>query len=234
MVTLARELAFCTAVLGWLVVPSLAEDNEFKAIFNGKDLSGWRGAASLWSVKDGAITGQTTPEAPLDANTFLIWDQDVANFELTLDYKITGQNANSGIQYRSAVLDEAKFIVGGYQADIDATLTFAGINYEERGRGKLVEKRGERVTIDKAGKMSTEVYADAAELGKKIKQGDWNSYRVVAQGNKLSHFINDELMSEVIDNQEGKSAAKGVLALQLHRGPPMVVQFKNVRIKTLD
>ncbi len=212
------------------------KQNAFTKIFNGKDLSGWKGNKDLWSVEDGAITGRTTAEKPLKFNTFLIWEAgQVANFELQFDYKI--QDGNSGVQYRSKVLNEEDFVVGGYQADIDATMKFAGINYEEKGRGILAQ-RGQRITIAADGKKTAEEFGDAAELGKKITS-DWNKYRVVANGNKLSHYINGELMSEVIDHEaekpdsKGWAAAEGVLAFQVHQGPPMVIQFKNVRIKTL-
>ncbi len=147
---------------------------------------------------------------------------------MELDYKMIG--GNSGIQYRSKVLDEAEFVVGGYQADIDASLTYAGINYEERGRG-IICKRGKRSTINAEGKISEEEIAKDEDLKKVIKNEDWNHYKVVAKGNKLSHYINDTLMSETIDEQPTKAATKGILALQIHTGPPMVVQFKNIKIK---
>lgn len=211
---------------------SIAVEDGFTAIFNGSDLSGWKGNADLWSVEDGSITGRTTAEKPLEFNTFLIYDEGpVADFELRLDYKIKA--GNSGIQYRSQVIDENKFIVGGYQADIDATSKYAGINYEERGRGILAE-RGQRVTIATDGSKTVEDFGDSAELAKKLDPDGWNHYRVVAKGNKLSHYINDALMSEVIDNQENQAEKSGVLAFQVHQGPPMVVQFKNIRMKTLD
>ena len=208
--------------------PALAEEG-FEKIFNGKDLSGWRGNTKLWSVEDGAITGKTTAEDPIPFNTFLIWDDGkVADFELTFVYRIV--DGNSGVQYRSKVLNEKDFVVGGYQADIDATMKFAGINYEEKGRGILAQ-RGQRVTIAEDGKKSVEKFGEAEELGKKIKAEKWNSYRLVAKGNTLSHYINDTLMSEVIDSQKDKAASEGVLAFQIHRGPPMVIQFKDIMLK---
>lgn len=205
--------------------------SSFTEIFNGKDLSGWKGNPKLWSVEDGAITGTTTADAPLKFNTFLIWEGEVADFVLELDYRI-GEQGNSGIQYRSTVKDADKFIVGGYQADIDATMKFAGINYEEKGRGILAQ-RGQRVTIDGKGKKKSEMFGDATELGSKIKKADWNRYKVIARGNKVSHYINNELMSEVIDSQKEKAAKKGILAFQIHVGPPMKIQFKNVKLKKL-
>jgi hypothetical protein len=223
----SATLIVLACLIGWS--PLVFAQEGFKEIFNGKDLSGWKGNPDLWSVEDGAITGRTSAENPIKFNTFLIWQQDkVSDFVLELDYKING--GNSGIQYRSKVLDEAGFVVGGYQADIDATMKYAGINYEEKGRGILAQ-RGQRTTIDDTGAKTVDSFGDAEQLGKKIHADEWNHYRVVAKGNKLSHYINDQLMSEVIDGETEKAATEGVLAFQVHVGPAMVIQFKNVRLK---
>ncbi len=212
-----------------LAIPLIAQDVP-REIFNGKDLNGWKGKPDLWSVKEGCITGTTSADKPLKFNTFLIWEAGkVSNFELEFDYKL-GAEGNSGVQYRSKIINEQDFIVGGYQADIDASLKFAGINYEEKGRGILAQ-RGQRVTIDASGSKKEEAFGDGVELGKSIRgPGQWNHYRLVANGNKLSHSINNKLMSEVIDDQEGKASKEGVLAFQIHVGPPMEIQFKNVRL----
>lgn len=227
--------ALSLSLIGICLSPCWGEDG-FREIFNGKDLTGWRGQSDLWSVQDGAIIGVTSADAPISANTFLIWDEGtVADFVLELEYKIlagdeNNPGGNSGIQYRSQLMDESRFIVGGYQADIDLDLTYTGINYEERGRGILAQ-RGQRTTIGPDGSKSVETFGDSAELGKKILAGDWNRYRVEAQGNRLRHIINDHLMSETIDQQTEKAATRGVLAFQIHTGPPMIVQFRNVRLK---
>lgn len=229
---LFRTTVFTTlAALLCVTASPLCVQQAAKEIFNGKDLTGWRGNTELWSVEDGSITGKTTAEKPLKFNTFLIWEGKVSNFELEFDYKI-GKEGNSGVQYRSKIVKEEDFIVGGYQADIDASLQYAGINYEERGRGILAQ-RGQRVSYDKAGTKKEESIGDGKELGKAIKSEDWNHYKLVANGNKLSHYINDKLMSEVIDDQEGKSAAEGILAFQIHQGPPMVIKFKNIKLTEL-
>ncbi|MDZ4850820.1 MAG: DUF1080 domain-containing protein [Pirellulaceae bacterium] len=223
-----------SSVVGLVLCMSLSLNAQdgFREIFNGKDLKGWKGNTELWSVKDSCITGVTSADKPLKFNTFLIWDAGkVKNFELEFDYKLEAEG-NSGVQYRSKILNEQDFVVGGYQADIDATLKFSGINYEEKGRGILAQ-RGQRVTIDKSGAASPQSFGDAAELGKAIRAGDWNHYRVVADGNKLSHTINGKLMSEVVDDQDGKASNEGVLAFQIHQGPPMVIHFKNIRLKDL-
>lgn len=209
----------------------LNAEEKFKPIFDGKTLDGWEGNPDLWSVEDGAITGVTTDDAPIKANTFLVWKGTAADFVLRLDFK-SSKVGNSGVQYRSKVLDKEKFIVGGYQADIDPSMKFAGINYEEKGRG-ILATRGQRVALTDGEDPKVEQFGKAEELAKKIKQTEWNSYRIVAKGRKLSHYINGELMSEVIDNSKEKFAEKGVIALQLHRGPAMKIQFKNVKLKEL-
>ena len=160
MCSTAWTLLMVTLVLS----PALAQDKpEGKSIFNGKDLSGWEGAAGLWSVEDGAITGKTTEADPIKNNTFLVWKEGkVGDFELTLEYRIQG--GNSGIQYRSQLVDKEKFIVGGYQADIDSGARYTGINYEERGRGIMAD-RGQLVQVTAAGeKKVTGSSGDAGEL----------------------------------------------------------------------
>lgn len=220
-----------------------AETEEgFKSIFNGKDLSGWDGNPKLWSVKAGAIVGQTTAANPLKGNTFLIWTNgQTGDFELRLSYRITPNNtkgfANSGIQYRSKVVDPANWVVGGYQADFEAGNTYSGILYEERMRGILAE-RGQKVTVKEAeGKVAKDVtgsVGNSAEIQAAIKKADWNDYVIIAAGNHLQHFINGKPTVDVTDEAEAKAAKSGVLALQLHAGDPMTVEFKNIRIKTLS
>ncbi len=201
-------------------------------LFDGKTLKGWKGDTRYWSVSDGAIVGRTTAESPLAHNIFLIYEGRLpGNFELHLDFQI--ENGNSGIQYRSKVIDEEKHIVGGYQADIDATLRYTGILYEERGRGILAE-RGQKVTMTADGKKKVTSFAKPEELAKFIHRGKWNHYRIVARGNRLQHYINDVLMAEFVDEQKEKAARDGVLALQLHKGPPMVVRFKKIRIEEIE
>ena len=212
---------------------TLAQDKKADpasvSLFDGKTLQGWSGLTN-WSVQDGAITGENKADAPIAQNTFLVYEKPVKDFELTLEFKILG--GNSGIQYRSKLFDKDKFVVGGYQADIDANKRYMGINYEERGRGIMAE-RGEIVAVDAQGKKSRVGSAgDADALLSQIKWEDWNRYKIVAKGHVLQHFINDQLMSEVQDSESDKSAAEGVLALQLHAGPPMKVQFKNIMLKT--
>ena len=134
--------------LAAVLVSGSAAEKGFRSLFNGRDLSGWKGNPDLWSVENGAITGKTQADPKLTHNTFLVWqDGEVSDFELRLSYRI--EKGNSGIQYRSKVLDQGDFgpIVGGYQADFEAGTTYSGILYEEKGRG-ILALRGEKVKID--------------------------------------------------------------------------------------
>jgi uncharacterized protein (TIGR03067 family) len=227
-------------------VAALAQHEEgFKSLFNGQDLTGWEGLPQFWSVKDGAITGQTTRENPAKGNTFLVWKGgNVGDFELRATYRLIPNGdkgfANSGIQYRSKLADPGYFVVGGYQADMEAGKSYSGILYEERGRGILAE-RGQKVVIKPddrdPNKPKIEVVGtlgDSNEIQSHIKSSEWNEYVIIAQGNHLRHFINGLPTVDVTDEQTSRAAKSGILALQLHAGDPMTAQFKNIRIKDLS
>ncbi len=227
IVWLTAGFALCVAV------KAMAADGDFKSIFDGKTLTGWDGDPAYWRVEDGAITGQTTPDKPLKNNTFLIWRQgEVDDFELTLEYRISG--GNSGIQYRSWEDPDkwGKWVAGGEQADIDATNKYTGILYSERSRGILAQ-RGQKVVIGddhkpkEVGKIGT-----AEELAGKIRDKDWNSYRIIARGNRYVHEINGQVMIEATD-EDRAARRSGILALQLHVGNPMKIQFRNLQLKRL-
>lgn len=209
--------------------PARGEGKE-KKLFNGKDLKGWDGDPRFWSVRDGAITGETTPSNPTQGNTFLIWrGGTVKDFELCLKYRITG--GNSGIQYRSQ--EVSKWVIGGYQADFEAGDTFNGILYEERGRGILAGV-GERTAVWVHGKpLKLASVGEPDAIRKAIKKGQWNRYFVRAKGNELHHAINGVTTAEAIDENAKSRVFEGLLALQLHAGPPMKVQFKNLRLTPL-
>jgi type 1 glutamine amidotransferase len=205
-------------------------DEGFVPIFDGTSLAGWEGKPEFWRVENGAIVGETTAEKPTPGNTFLVWRQGLLDdFELVLAYRL--RNHNSGVQYRSR--DFGDFVVGGYQADIHEG-QYTGILYDEKGSRGIITQRGQRMTVGADGaKKPGEPIGDAAALLEKVHQGDWNELRIVARGNVLQHFINGQLMAETIDDQADKRSLQGVLALQLHAGPPMKVEFKDIRLKRL-
>jgi hypothetical protein len=211
----------------------------FEPLFNGKDLSGWDGNPKLWSSNDGIITGQTTPANPTKGNTFLIYTNGTfSDFELRASFKLVPGDkkgfANSGIQYRSKVLDPANWVVGGYQADMEAGTNYTGILYEEALTRNIMAERGEKVIWDKdCKKQVVGSVGKSEQIQASLKKADWNDYVIIAKGDHLQQFINGAQTVDVTDHCESKRAANGIIALQLHAGSPMMVQFKNVRIKKL-
>ncbi len=206
-----------------------AQERTFESIFNGKDLNGWDGDAKFWSVKDGVLIGRSTAENPCKRNTFLIFrGGKVTDFELRLSFRIT--SGNSGVQIRSR--DHGEWKVTGMQADMEAGKRWTGGLYEEGGRG-IMTRRGQRVRIDKDNKKNVEKIGDSDELLKKTPKGEWNEYVIMARGNTTTLKINGVLMSELIDNPDRK-VPSGLIALQLHAGPPMKVEYKNIRLRKLS
>jgi len=223
---------------GWTARPMPAaepDDEGFVAIFDGETLEGWDGDPKFWSVDDGVITGRTTPENPTSGNTFLIWrGGEVGDVEVKLEYRILPNNdrgfANSGIQYRSFEVPDQKWVVGGYQADFEAGDRFSGILYGERFRGILAD-RGQKTVIGEDGKPQVVgSVGDSDEIQQHIKKGDWNEYHIIAKNFDFTHKINGVVTAQATDNDDVRRES-GILALQLHQGPPMTVQFRRVRLK---
>ena len=226
-------LVFVAMGLCLIPSPSVAQEaSEFQSLFDGKTLEGWKGDANLWSVVDGAITGTTTADTKLKKNSFLVWDGKVSNFDLRLKVKLVG--GNTGIQFRSQVTNEkTPFSIKGYQADLDAKNRYSGINYDERGRG-IIAPRGKRSVIGTDGK--SKVVGDlgtAEQLVEVIKKDDWNDYRIVAVGNRIRQYINGVQTIDLTDNDEKNRDMEGLLALQVHVGPPMTVSYKDLQLKVL-
>lgn len=217
-----------------LALPFAGRADDWQSLFNGKDLSGWKGKPELWSVKDGAIIGYTKDGKIPGGNSFLVWSDRVSDFELKVKFKIVG--GNSGIQYRSKYVGKPEeFHIAGYQADIDGSkgMGFFGICYEERGRG-VICNRGAKTFIDEDGTRFEQRITDAAAVLKAIKPNDWNEYHVIACGNHLTQKVNGQVTAEVIDWQEDKRAREGLIAFQIHAGMgEMTVQFKDAQLKKL-
>ena len=225
----------CTIALTLLLASTnvFAQD-DWVELLDGKTLKNWDGDPTLWSVEEGTIMGRTTAETNLKVNNFLIYrGGEFDNFELQFDYKII--DGNSGVQYRSFELPEGKWRLGGYQTDFEAKDKYSGILYGEKFRG-ILALRGESTELTtKDGKMvktQIEQFGNTDEIQTKIKKEDWNSYKVIANGNRFQHFINDTKTSECLYNDDERRAT-GLLGLQIHVGPPMTVQFRKIRIKKL-
>jgi len=208
---------------------ALAEEAEFESLFDGQYLNGWDGDPDFWSVEDGAITGQTTPDKLAKKNTFLIWKGgEPSDFELRFQFRIEG--GNSGVQYRSKEVDQ--WTLSGYQADFDDANQWTGSLYEERGRG-ILATRGNKVKVTSEGKKESggETTAEETILASMKPDNGWNQYRIVARGNHLQHFVNGNLTIDVVDEHEARRSMAGVIGLQVHKGPPMKVQFKDIKLK---
>jgi hypothetical protein len=212
------------------------DPDGFITIFNGKDLTGWEGLDDYWSVKDGVISGHETKEN--SKQTFLVWTgAKPGDFELHIKYKFATPDGNSGIQFRSKIVDPKTFKVGGYQADFDGKGTYDGSIYDEAdvaGKRGTMSRRGEKTTWDADTKRHDEkLEKDNTELKKFLKSGDWNDVVLLAKGNHITYSINGQLMTDLTDDSP-KALKDGVIALQLHAGYTMEIQFKDVKIKLLD
>jgi hypothetical protein len=197
------------------------------SLFNGKDLSGWEGAPGWWTVEDGALTAQSTPEKPCKACNYLVWKGgQPSDFEVTCDFKLS-VSANSGVQIRSET--RPNWDTYGYQADMTGDGKLVGFVYHHK-RG-LIAERGEKVTIAADGKKEVQKTGDPAALLKNFKQGDWNSYKIICKGPAITLYINGVLMCQITDNDASTAGKGGIIALQMHPGPPMKVQFKNIVLK---
>jgi putative heme-binding domain-containing protein len=199
----------------------------WRPLFNGRDLSGWSGDPRLWKVVDGVLTGETNDtDKKVDANTFLIWQGGrPSDFELEYKARVTGGN-NSGVQYRSKIVDPEKWVVSGYQMDLHPDGPYLGMLYEERGRG-IACQRGQRVELAEKPKVIGQIEVDSVTLS------DWNTYRIVASGPLLRHYVNGKLAAEIRDVDAARRSMGGVIALQLHAGPGMKAEFKDLRWRSI-
>lgn len=228
------------------------DKDGFVQIFDGKTLNHWEGDPTYWRVENGNLVGEVTPETLLDNNTFIIWNGgQPEDFELKLEYRIS-ENGNSGINYRSEHLDSLPYALKGYQADIDGKNQYTGQNYEEKKRTTLAYP-GEKVIVPSRNDFNKETSLDlniknnawqgrevVSKLGKldslkaNIKSNDWNKVHLIIKGNRLQHYINGALMSDVTDKDSVNQSFKGFLGVQVHVGPPMKVEFRNIWLKTLE
>ena len=234
-------------------VPVFGQNKEkgFVNIFNGKNLNNWEGDPTYWRVENGNLVGEITPQTLLKTNSFIVWKGgEPANFELKGEFNIT-EKGNSGINYRSEKLTDIPYALKGYQADIDGANRYTGQNYEERGRTTLAY-RGQITSInsqtgnwkpeDVKAKVQRNAWSDLKVTGSlgntdslktKIKSQDWNSFHLIVKGNRLQHYINGILMSDVTDDDAVNGKAKGIIGVQVHVGPPMRVEYRNLRLKQL-
>ncbi len=217
-------------ILSVLLCAASLASAEPEVLFNGKDLTGWSGLPQFWSVQNGTIVGETTEANPTAGNTFLVWQGgELADFEITCRVRFQGNN--SGLQYRSQVVDAEKFVLAGYQADLHPSQNYFGMLYGEKlGKRGIIAQRAQRVEIgpDEATKVVGEV-GDKTEL----KDWEWNTLRVVAVGERLIHQVNGVTTVDITDRHP-EAPKSGVIGLQLHAGPPMRVEFADIRLRRLS
>ncbi len=216
-----------------VLVAFSASAAEFRSLFDGTSLQGWKALdMSYWSVRDGAITGQSTPANPCRTNQFIVWQGgDVSDFELKLKFRVSGNGKNSGVQFRSVIRPDGQAV--GYQADIYQSGGYLGGVCDEMHKRKgpeLLTANGKRTVINAAGKRTATDLGTTASLK---PSGEWNEYHIIAQGQNITLSINGVKCSELIDQEEGHFDLKGILGLQLRSGEPMTVQFKDIQYREL-
>jgi len=216
---------------GWPVAAN--DESGFVQIFDGKSLAGWEGDPQYWRVEDGCLVGEVTPANLLKQNSFIIWrGGETRDFELKMEYRISAKG-NSGVNYRSVTATNGPWALRGYQADMDGANRYTGQNYEEKGRTFLA-LRGQ-VTRQVEGQLPQVIgtLGSTNELLSAIKTNDWNEYHIIATGNTLTHILNGRVMSMVVDEDAKGRRSDGLLGVQVHVGPPMKIEYRNIRLKHL-
>ena len=218
----------------------------FQPIFDGT-MKNWDGDPAIWKAEGNVLVGTTTEANPLKENTFVIWrGGEPADFELKVEYRMSA--TNSGIQFRSTHLPQGtqtnptnpdskiagKWVLKGYQADIDFANQFTGMIYEERGRGFLMQ-RGQAIEIgpDGVSRQIGSLEMNADELKSLIKPGDWNTVHLIARGNTIMNIVNGHVTAFIVDDDAKGRAMKGLLGFQIHVGDPMKIEFRNIFLKAL-
>jgi hypothetical protein len=220
----------------------------YQLIFDGKTLDGWEYDPVYWRVENGALVGEITPSTLLKRNSFIIKkDLVLDNFELIVEYRVS-ERGNSGINYRSEKIDTIPYAMRGYQADINGQNNYTGQNYEERGRTTLAYQGQQTIVNGPENSTSlrdniknngwtravvTRTLGSVDSLRAQIKIADWNECRLIIKGNRLLHYINGVLMSDVTDDDTVNRKMSGSLGVQVHVGPPMKIEYRNFRIKKL-
>ncbi len=210
----------------------IQRDSEgYTKIFDGKTLKGWEGDPVYWRIENGAMVGEIIPSTIIKRNTFIIWrGGQPKDFELKVEYRVTA-GGNSGINYRSKELTDARYSLKGYQSDIDGANKYTGQNYEERGRTFLA-LRGQQVVLENDKKpIVTKSLGTEDSLLAHIKKDNWNEVHLIVKGNHMLHYVNGVLMSEVTDNDTVNRKFEGWIGVQVHVGPPMKIEYRNFRIK---
>lgn len=237
----AIPLLVMSATLGQDAGSESVAASNFVTLFDGNSLAGWEGDERFWRAENGVLIGQTTKDVTTKKNTFLVYNKsEFADFELRFSYRVNG--GNSGVQYRSQMV--SKWVVKGLQADFEDKMhegkdKFSGMFFEENGRmfmgqrGDVVFVRSNKAKPNKPVIEKIATVGSNEELEKHIRRDAWNDYIVIAKGNVFMHIINGHVMSVGIDEDELNARKSGIIAWQLHAGPPLKIEMKDVRIREL-
>jgi hypothetical protein len=224
---------------------NLDDRSGFSPIFDGT-MKNWDGDPALWKAENGMLVGETTATNALKENSFVIWrGGETADFELKVEFRMN--STNSGIQFRSQHLPQGskqgnqeiagKWVLKGYQADIDFANQYTGMIYEERGRGFLTQPKEPRQAVYLAADGTKQVIGhlerNPDELKAIVKPGDWNYVHLIARGNTIVNIVNGHVTALIVDDDAKARSLKGLLGFQIHVGPPMKIEFRNIALKKL-
>lgn len=183
------------------------DEPGFRPLFNGKDFLGWDGDFSLWKVEGDAIVGDSPG---IKHNQFLVTKEEFGDFELKLEFRLKDGVGNSGVQFRTRKIPDSTE-VSGYQADIGEN--YWGCLYDESRRNKVLVKA-------------------PADFEGSLKKGDWNEYSIRAEGDHIVLKMNGMTTVDYTES-DAEIARRGIIALQVHSGGPLKVEFRKIRLKPL-
>ena len=208
--TLLMVSAMMSPLIGRAAADEKKSNDGFRTLFDGETLEGWDGDSRVFRVEEKSIIGGQLIEK-IPHNFFLSSKEEYADFELTLEFRLLGEDTNAGVQLRSQRIPDHHEMIG-YQADLGQD--YWGALYDESRRNKVL--------------MSP----DKDELAKVLRLGEWNRYRILCEGRHIQLWIND---CQTVDYTEADETIeqRGLIALQIHGGPPGEAQYRNMRIRRI-
>jgi hypothetical protein len=211
--------------------PITGDEAGFERIFDERTLNGWEGDPTYWRVENGALVGEVTPATLLKRNSFIVWRGGTTkDFELKLEVRVSAQG-NSGVNYRSIEVPETPWAMKGYQFDLDGPDRYTGNLYEERGRTFMAVRGQVTHAIPGGIRQIIGSTGTLPELQAFTKRDDWNEVHIIARGNVLVHLLNGRTTCVLVDDDAELRRMEGLLGVQVHVGPPMKVEYRNIRLK---
>jgi hypothetical protein len=211
--------------------PTTGDEAGFERIFDERTLNGWEGDPTYWRVENGALVGEVTPATLLKRNSFIVWRGGTTkDFELKLEFRISAQG-NSGVNYRSTEVADTPWAMKGYQFDLDGPDRYTGNLYEERGRTFMAVRGQVTHAVAGGSRLITGSTGTLAELQAFTKRDEWNDVHIIARGNVLVHLLNGRTTCVLVDDDGELRRMEGLLGVQVHVGPPMKVEYRNIRLK---